>query len=198
MIFVLLSFPFNWMFRLDNILENDSTNSTALEQAINEATDDATFQKVKRLSYLGGAAGDVSALTKYQHILENMLLMTNEFHLCPFHQAIHLINSLSLFLIEYFKYLMFTFKDNSNRISQSINYVFHFGRTLINGRIIHSCTHKPISFLYMNGWGLWQSRSNNVMFRIYGNSNAICNVKLFRLTIEWNLNAYNSFAMIKH
>lgn len=48
------------MLRLDNILENDPANSTALEQAIKEATDDATFQKVKRMSYSGNAAGEVS------------------------------------------------------------------------------------------------------------------------------------------
>lgn len=49
-----------WLFRLDNILENDPANSTALEQAIKEATNDATFQKVKRMSYSGNAAGEVS------------------------------------------------------------------------------------------------------------------------------------------
>lgn len=48
------------LFRLDNILENDPANSTALEQAIKEATNDATFQKVKRMSYSGNAAGEVS------------------------------------------------------------------------------------------------------------------------------------------
>lgn len=45
-------------------MENDPANSTALEQAIKEATDDATFQKVKRMSYSGNAAGEVS----FQHI----------------------------------------------------------------------------------------------------------------------------------
>lgn len=54
---LLLSLEHN---RLDNILENDPAQSTALEQAIKEATDDATFQKVKRMSYSGNAAGEVS------------------------------------------------------------------------------------------------------------------------------------------
>lgn len=62
MLSVFFHFPCG-TFRLDNILENDPANSTALEQAIKEATDDATFQKVKRMSYSGNAAGEVS----FQH-----------------------------------------------------------------------------------------------------------------------------------
>lgn len=48
------------IFRLDNILETDPQNGTALEQAIKEAVDDETFRKVKRMSYSGGSAGEVS------------------------------------------------------------------------------------------------------------------------------------------
>lgn len=55
---------FEWNSRLDNILENDEKNGehlgTALEQALKEATDDETFQKVKRMSYSSSAAEGVS------------------------------------------------------------------------------------------------------------------------------------------
>lgn len=47
---------------MDNILENDPQNGTALEQAIKEAVDDETFRKVKRMSYSGNSAGEVSLL----------------------------------------------------------------------------------------------------------------------------------------
>lgn len=53
------------IFSLDNILENDEKNGqnlgTALEQALKEAVDDKTFQKVKRMSYSSNAADEVSA-----------------------------------------------------------------------------------------------------------------------------------------
>lgn len=54
------------IFRLDNILENDPANSTALEQAIREATDDVTFQRVKRMSYSGGAANPATEVSAFQ------------------------------------------------------------------------------------------------------------------------------------
>lgn len=64
---------------MDNILENDPANSTALEQAIREATDDVTFQRVKRMSYSGGAANpatEVSAAqTNVQHFGEFNIYM---------------------------------------------------------------------------------------------------------------------------
>lgn len=51
---------------LDNILENDGEDDKnmgpALEQALKEAVDNETFRKVKRMSYSGHAADEVSAL----------------------------------------------------------------------------------------------------------------------------------------
>lgn len=60
---------------MDNILENDAKNGqnigTALEQAIKEAVDDETFRKVKRMSYSGNTATEVSILinTRFEMIL---------------------------------------------------------------------------------------------------------------------------------
>lgn len=51
---------------LDNILENDAEDEKnlgpALEQALKEAVDNETFRKVKRMSYSGNAADEVSVL----------------------------------------------------------------------------------------------------------------------------------------
>lgn len=61
---VVNEYLFELNFRLDNIFENDKKNGenlgTALEQAIKEATDDETFRKVKRMSYSGSGAEEVS------------------------------------------------------------------------------------------------------------------------------------------
>lgn len=49
---------------MDNILENDPKNGTALEQAIKEAAADETFRKVKRMSYSGNASEQVEYLSQ--------------------------------------------------------------------------------------------------------------------------------------
>lgn len=54
---------------MDNIIENDSKSGgnnlmgIALEQALKEAVDDETFRKVKRMSYSGNAAEEVSEIS---------------------------------------------------------------------------------------------------------------------------------------